>query len=208
MLKSTYTNHDECLKAILEICGLERFDLDPTYSKGNFYKSIPKPRICGDLDEECGVLPMDSRSTGLQDNSMGSIMFDPPFLATKGPSLGTTKGNLTVGRFKCYPDEKMLHQFYVDSLREFWRILKPNGFLIFKCQDKVSSGKQYFSHIYIHNWALLIGFYPKDLLIYIHPTRIISGKHSNQQHVRKFHSYYFIFQKMRPKVRPDDLVEV
>jgi len=52
-----------------------------------------------------------------------------------------------------YPTEIELHTFYINALKEFYRILDKNGILIFKCQDKVSSGKQYLSHVFIINEA-------------------------------------------------------
>lgn len=71
-------------------------------------------------------------------------MFDPPFLATTGPSLRKNDdSNIIAKRFGTYKNEIELHQMYFDSMKEFYRILKPGGILIVKCQDKVSSGKQY-----------------------------------------------------------------
>ena len=56
------------------------------------------------------------------------------------------------------------------------------------------------SHIYIHNMAVDIGFYPKDLFVLNAKNRVISGKHKNQQHARKFHSYFWVFEKGNNKV--------
>jgi len=134
-------------------------------------------------------LPLDNESIECQ-------MFDPPFLATTGKSLKTDEGNIINRRFGVYPSEKELHQFYVDSLLESHRILKKNGILIFKCQDKVSSGKQYMSHVFIMNEAIKIGFYPKDLFILLAKNRIVADwQLKNQKNARKFHSYFWVFEK-------------
>jgi len=129
-------------------------------------------------------------------------MFDPPFLATTGKSLKTDEGNIINRRFGVYPSEKELHQFYVDSLLESHRILKKNGILIFKCQDKVSGGKQYMSHVFIMNEAIKIGFYPKDLFILLAKNRIVADwQLKNQKNARKFHSYFWVFEKSNRQIQ-------
>lgn len=199
MIKSVSENQDEILSNILKLIGKERFTLDPCYGKGHFYKNIPEPEYKFDKNG-VNAPEGDSRSLPFSDNSINSIIFDPPFLATKGPSLEKESGNVINKQFSVYPTEKELHEFYYDSLLEFYRTLNKNGWLIIKCQDKVSSGKQYFSHIYIHNMALSLGFYPKDLFVYVKNNRIVANWQRNQQHARKFHSYFWIFQKVKPKV--------
>jgi len=150
-------------------------DCDPTYSVGNFYKNtnIPPPKYKFDINPQADeVIKGDSRHLPLEDSLLNCIMFDPPFLATTGKSLNQNDDNNIINkRFGVYPTEKELHQFYIDSLIEFNRILKDKGILIFKCQDKVSSGKQYMSHVFIMNEAIKLGFYPKDLFILLAKNR-------------------------------------
>ena len=81
-------------------------------------------------------------------------------------------------------------------LTEAYRVLKPDGILIFKCQDKVSSGKQYMSHVYIMNEAVRIGFYPKDLFVLLAKSRLVADwQKQKQAHARKWHAYFLVFQK-------------
>lgn len=124
-------------------------------------------------------------------------MFDPPFLATKGSSLSKNDDSNKINkRFGVYPNEQQLHQFYIDAIKEQYRILKENGILIFKCQDKISSSKQYMSHCFIYNEAIKIGFYPKDLFILLAKNRIVANwQAENQKNARKFHSYFWVFEK-------------
>jgi len=175
-------------------------ELDPTYSIGNFYKNnnIEDPIHKFDINPQReGVLCANSEDIPLDDSSVNSIMFDPPFLACSGKSLSDddAKSNIITKRFSSYYSEKLLHEYYSKSLKEFYRLSKDKGILIFKCQDKVSSGKQYFSHIQVYNEAIKIGWYAKDLFILLAKNRIISSKHKNQQHARKFHSYFWVFKK-------------
>ena len=180
-------------------------DCDPTYSKGNFYKNgkIKEPKYKFDINPQTeDTIKADARNLPLDDNSVNCIMFDPPFLATTGKSIKANDNNNFINkRFGVFPNEKELHQFYIDSMREFYRILKDDGILIFKCQDKISSSKQYLSHVFIINEAIKIGYYPKDMFILLAKTRIVADwQVKNQKNARKFHSYFLVFQKCNKKI--------
>lgn len=200
LIKSISYNEEEIITSILKLHCKTAIELDPTYSKGNFYKGIIEaPKHKFDLYPQVeGVIKANAEDLPIEDNYINTIMFDPPFLATKGKSLlCVNKDNNVINkRFGVYPDEKSLHRFYINALKEFYRILKINGILIFKCQDKVSSGKQYFSHYFIIQEAIKIGYYPKDMFILVAKNRIIADwQLRNQKNARKFHCYFLVFEK-------------
>lgn len=206
LIKSISYDQSEIIKWILQIHVPEhKIDLDPTYSIGNFYKEtgIKEPVYKFDINPQLDNVNFgDSRNLPLQDNSIECMIFDPPFLATTGKSLkeDDKPNNIINRRFGVYPSECKLHQFYIDSLKEAYRILKEGGILIFKCQDKVSSGKQYMSHVFIMNEAVKVGFYPKDLFILLAKNRLVANwQLKNQKNARKFHSYFWVLQKTQKK---------
>ena len=94
---------------------------------------------------------------------------------------------------------------YYNTLKELYRITEKDGLVVFKCQDTVSGGKNHFTHSMIMNMAMEIGFYPKDLFILVANLRINSfgTKWTKQEHARKYHSYFIILQKTKPKVKYD-----
>jgi len=181
-----------------------KIDCDPTYSTGAFYNGtgIEVPELRFDIKPQAeGVIQADARHLPLEDESFSCMMFDPPFLATTGKSLTEGQGNIINRRFGVFPDEQSLHRFYVEAMVEAHRVLKPQGILIFKCQDKVSSGKQYWSHCFIMNEAVKIGFYPKDLFILLAKNRLVADWQArNQQHARKFCSFFWTFQKSNKRI--------
>lgn len=201
MIKSISYDQGEIINWILQLHVPQGYiDCDPTYSKGNFYKKygVSEPKYKFDIEPEFDdVVQADARHLPLEDGSINCVMFDPPFLSTSGPSLkGDDDNNKINKRFGVYPTEQKLHQFYVDAMREFYRILNDKGILIFKCQDKVSSSKQFMSHCLIHNQAVKIGYYPKDLFILLAKNRIVANwQLKNQKNARKFHSYFWVFEK-------------
>jgi len=204
MIKSISYNEEEIIEWILQLHCKTTIELDPTYSKGNFYKgNIQKPKYKFDLYPQLqDVIKANAECLPLDDCSINTIMFDPPFLATKGKSLTIDNGSNKINkRFGVYPTEKELHLFYQNSLKEFYRILKKDGILIFKCQDKVSGGKQYFSHNFIINEAEKLGFYTKDLFILLAKQRLVADwQLKNQKNARKFHSYFIVLQKTNKKI--------
>ena len=201
LIKSISYDQGEIIKNIIQLHVPQGYiDCDPTYSKGNFYKNtgIREPKYKFDIEPQAkDIILANAENLPLENESINCIMFDPPHLATTGRSLKiNNESNKTAKRFGVYPTEQKLHQFYVDAMKEFYRILNDKGVLIFKIMDKVSSGKQYMTHIFVYNQAVEIGFYPKDLFILLAKNRIVADwQLRNQKHARKFHSYFWVFEK-------------
>lgn len=199
-VKSISYDQHQIIKWILKLHCETDIELDPTYSVGGFYKKgIRQPKFKFDVIlRKPGVIKAAAEALPVEDNLVSTMIFDPPFLATKGKSLDCpvhAGQNKTVRRFGWYPTEKELFLFYRDALVEFKRVLKPKGVLIFKCQDKVSSGKQYMSHNFIINCAENLGYYTKDMFILLAKNRMIPRWQTlNQKHARKFHSYFLVFE--------------
>lgn len=195
LVSSISYDQEEIIRNIMELFTGGKIDCDPTYSKGVFYKNIPEPRYKFDINPQAeGVVQADARDLPLKDGSVGSIMFDPPFLNQTGA------GSIMKERFGDYRTIPILWDFYRGALKEFQRILAPEGVLVFKCQDTVSSRKNWFSHCEVMNMAVLSGFYPKDLFILLAKHRIPQHNLKRQEHARKFHSYFWVFEKRESRV--------
>lgn len=179
-----------------------------TYGRGLFYKGtgLLEPEYRYDLYPKVdNVTKCDCREMPIESGALDCVMFDPPFLATSGKSLTSDDDNNRINKwYGVYRTEKDLHRFYVDSMAEAYRVLKKDGVLIFKCQDKAShggSGRQYMSHVYIHNEAVKIGFYPKDLFVLLANVRLVANwQAAAQKHARKYHCYFWVFQKRNWKI--------
>lgn len=170
----------------------EPFELDPTFSKGTIYKETEEPILKYDVNPvREDVLQADCRNLPLDDETIKSIMFDPPFIVA--PS---TKPGILRDRFSCYKNVTELWDFYVESLKEFYRILKQDGVIAFKCQDLVSGGVNYFSHCKIIYESQRIGFYVKDMFVLTRKNVLWSANMENQQHARKNHCYYLVLKKV------------
>lgn len=196
-IKSISFSNTEIIKNILDLhVPSHKIDLDPCYSTGVFYNSgfIPQPTLKYDIYPQAkGVKKADCRHLPLKDASLECIMFDPPFVVN-GEVKGEEASGVIARRFSFFNSSKEMTSFYKESLKEFYRLLKPKGILIFKCQDIVSGGVNYMPHCYIHNMAFKLGFYPKDLFILEARSRLINLD-KTQRHARKFHCYFWVFEK-------------
>lgn len=167
------------------------FDLDPCYSIGRFWKGLPEPRYKLDRYPQVeGLAQADAAYLPVASESVDSIMFDPPFVI--GPS---DKPGIIRDRFECFKNAKQLWHFYGLSLEQFYRVLKRGGLVAFKCQDIISGGKEYWSHIYIINKATEIGFRCVDLFVLGNKSVIWSPNMKHQQHARKNHCYFVVLRK-------------
>lgn len=169
------------------------FDVDPTYSTGRFWDGIPGPRHRFDINPQVeDVIEADARAIPLPDASVRSIMFDPPFVV--GGHNEGFKDGIIKKRFSFFRTMKELYSFYDAALAEFWRLLQKGGIVAFKCQDTVSGGKQFISHFEVMKQAERLGFYCKDLFVLGRTNVLWSPNMANQQHARKNHCYFIVFQ--------------
>lgn len=198
VIKNISFDENEILRSISVLHNNSQpFQLDPTYSTGQFYKSFPDPEIKYDLEPQTNDTSYsDCRKLPFDDGVIKSIIFDPPFVIGGTPNSGHKNGSQIISkRFSSFKTVDKMVNLYEQSLIEFKRILAPGGLLLFKNQDQVSSGHQIFSHCIIYNMAIELGLIPIDLFILLAKSRIIGGRHKRQMHARKYNSYWWVIRK-------------
>jgi tRNA G10 N-methylase Trm11 len=205
-IKSISFKEQEIQENILKLYSdIDFYELDPCYSKGVFYKKIKEPTYKFDINPVTeDTKKADVRKLPLENNSVRTIMFDPPFVIGIPNSSKDTKGsNRTFNRFSGFFSKDEQSKFYYESLKELYRVLIDGGIIAFKCQDTVSSGKQYLVHAEIISMAQELGFYVKDIFILLSKHRMNSGKWKVQRHSRKYHCYYLVLQKKEVSIPPN-----
>jgi hypothetical protein len=189
----------DILRGILGLQGVESFDCDLSYGNGRFYKDIPKPKHRFDIDPDMDAVTCDSGSTPLNDSSISSAVFDPPFLTYVRAGRSGNGGMVMARRFGGYWKYSELKEHYIRTLKESSRILNHKGVLVFKCQDIIHNHKMHATHVNVINWAQDFGFRLKDLYILPAkhrmnvPQKACSAKRQ-QKHARIYHSYFLVLE--------------
>ena len=192
LVKSVSDNQDEILKGILKLYIKKgRFDCDLTFSKGVFYKNIPKPQYIFDKYPLSNVQSLDV-AFKLEDGSFDSIVLDLPFLVKDGKGADTS---IVCQRFNHYRTIEELYQTNESMMKLAFRLLSSKGLLIMKTMDVNANGKQYWIGNYVQNIAREIGFELVDTFILLSRTKILATKGTQQHCARKWHSYFFVFRK-------------
>jgi hypothetical protein len=121
VIKSISFNQEEIIKWIMKLYSPDGFDLDPTYSKGVFYRNIIPPKMKYDIAPIIdGVKQSDCRKLPLNKNSVKSIMFDPPFtVGVPKESIKTKGSSLIAKRFSSFYTVPEMYSMYYDSLKNF-----------------------------------------------------------------------------------------
>lgn len=190
---SIFDSDGEILTAIDNIFLKNKwYDLDCTYSKGVFYYDIKQPKIKSDLYPQYeDVIESDcTKLDFIENNTLNSIVYDPPFLFRNRKSINSDKISKRFTYFKSYED---LQDMYKKSMDCIYSKLKKGGYLLFKCQD-MTDGKFYCTHNFIINYAEIIGFELKDIIIKKAKSKL--QKDAKQQNcVAKIHSYWLVLKK-------------
>lgn len=195
---SFFNNEQDCINSILQIHNNGNdIELDPMFNKGMFYKNtLNKPKLRFDINatkNNYDAQDGDATNLPLADNSIKSMILDPPFMFG---THGQTKNNVINKRYTMFDNFTELENCYKSIIKEAYRVLEKNGLLIFKCQDYTDS-KTTMTHCLVWQWATEQGFYAKDLAILNLPkSKIYNGK-LNQKHLRKTHCYFFVFIKKK-----------
>ncbi len=198
---------------------------DVTFGKGTFWKKVPASDytlLASDATAKVksGEFPftkirggVDLRKLPYENESLDAVVIDPPYMeGLYRKASDHLAGGGTHGAFRdAYSNGKETNggpkwhdavtDMYLRGGAEAYRVLRPEGTLIVKCQDEVSANLQRLTHVEIISAYEDLGFYTKDLFILVRPNRPGVSRLKQQAHARKNHSYFLVFKKTRSRVR-------
>lgn len=184
---------------------------DVTYGKGVFWRNVPQGVYHLKVtDIAAGI---DCRKLPYEDKSLDCVVLDPPYMEgfyrTSADQKAGSGSHISFREAYSNGDEKNEDQIHTGTKKwhaavtdmyfraglEAYRVLKDKGIFIVKCQDEVSAGKQWLTHVEIITKFESYGFYTKDLFILIRPNKPNVSRLKKQTHARKNHSYFLVFIK-------------
>lgn len=197
VVRSVYFDQTEILRGIMKLHCPDGFDCDMTYGTGQFWKALPPPRLKFDISPQVlGVRKACSTDLPIEAGSLGSVVFDPPFL-TYVRAGRTGNGSMIMAKaFSGYWRYDELEEHYQHSISEAYRVLRPGGVMVFKCQDIIHNHAMHCTHARVIQMAELEGFRLKDLFVLPAKHRLPSpNRNGAQKHARIFHSYFLVLVK-------------
>lgn len=193
IIKSVSSSQDEILYNILKLyIKTDRYDCDFTYSVGNFYKHIPPPALKFDkYPQVVGVRPLEEAEF-IPKCSLNSVVVDLPFIVKKHTHV-SSKSKI-IKRFQCFDTKEELYYANEYMLKLAHNVLCKKGILVFKTMDVCAPDGQVWVSDFVYQRASQLGYKLLDKFILTYPTRYIYYK-GVQRHARKYHSYFFVFEK-------------
>lgn len=199
VVRSTSSDQQEILSAIRELhIEADAFCVDVTYGNGSFWRGrSDTPRHRFDIDPQVGgVTQACSMDLPLGDSTVGSVVFDPPFLTYVRAGREGNGKMVMASRFGGYWRYDELAAHYKGTIAEAARVLRHKGVLVVKCQDIIHNHKMHATHINVVVWAEACGFRLKDLFVLGGGGRLPSpNRAGKQRHARISHSYFLVLKK-------------
>jgi len=160
--------------------------LDPTYGiHGGFWK-VWRPD---------GLVTHDIKLDGVNflhlpypDATFDTVTFDPPYKLSGTPASAGFDTRYGVDRYKRWQDRI---QLMVRGLTECFRVLKPGGHLLAKCQDQVCSGAKRWQTDILTARAAELGHCKIDRFDFLRPPR----PQRSQVHAHSNYSTLLVFRK-------------
>lgn len=131
----------------------------------------------------------------LRAGSIGSLVFDPPFLTyVKNGREHKAGGVAMTKRFGGYYSYSELEDHYHETISEAARVLRPSGRMVVKCQDIVHNHRLHPTHQRVLEMARMEGFRLLDLFVLVARSRMPGPQAGQQRHARIWHSYFLVFE--------------
>jgi tRNA G10 N-methylase Trm11 len=172
---------------------------DVTYGKGVFWRQVDLAQY--DLCPSDITDGVDCRALPYADESFDAIVFDPPYMHTPGGTAHNGHQNFEQyysNNGSASPGKKYheaVLDLYFRSAAEAYRVLRPGGVFIVKCQDEVCANQQRLTHVEIINELATLGFIVEDLFVVVRKNKPGVSRLLRQVHARKNHSYFLVFRK-------------
>lgn len=189
---TAWPSNADLIESIAQLGYLKRSDhiLDPTYGAGVWWKKWQPDRLTRGLG--------DFRFMPYRSAVFDAVAFDPPYVCAGGRTSTTVHAFMDRYGMTGAPTTTRGVQANINAgLGESYRVVRPGGIVLVKCQDYISSSKLWLGTHYTLSRALDLGFFVVDRLEHVGNPRPQPHRDGPQQHARRNLSTLFVLR--RPK---------
>lgn len=166
-------------------------ECDLTFSTGKIWQGLHRPEYCFDLYPQLPfVKPLDEAC--LYEQKFYSCLFDLPFII----NTSNKDSFIVLNRFGAFQSENELYETNSNMLALAYKLLKFKGICICKTQDTCHKGKQIWTHNFIINEAIRLGFAVEDIFISLRKNMLVK-QNLKSNHARKQHCYFIVLRKIK-----------
>lgn len=198
---SSATDNAEMMRRIIALYGRPGMTiLDPMTGPGVFWKAVDTEAYDLHRTDIAGGGP-DARSLPWGDCTVHMVVLDPPYRYVEDRT--TSEGlrmaendiyNLASLRSAPLKGHDAVMALYRESMMEAVRVLKHGGYLVVKCQDTITDGRQQWVHVDLMKDAPSLGVEVIDLAV-VTPSQVPPTRWKTQRTLRKAHSYFIVYRK-------------
>lgn len=167
--------------------------VDVTWGKGAFWRSNRKDVIGLDAYSDKPQIRAEWTHLPFRDASIGTLVFDPPFLPPPGPNSNWLARGYGAGT-AVWENKKGFSQEWLDGFfTEASRVLSPRGLLITKTGDMIHWHKAYWLTLQAWQSATDVGFKLYDWVVAHRAAPLSDPRWKNAFHTRKHHAHYMVY---------------
>lgn len=177
--------------------------LDPTYGRGKWWTDYQPDELVWHTDRHPDGTPtgFDFRDIPHPDATFDTVAWDPPYVPPGGRSTSTVPDfHDRFGLADTPGSPEAQHAYNMDGAREAARVLRPGGYLLWKCMDYVHWMRYYPVTAWVERDAAGLGLETADKFVHLsgtgpQPLLNRDGTARVQRHSRRNWSMLIVFRK-------------
>ena len=175
--------------------------LDPTYGRGGWWRLWRPQQLVAETHKD----GWDFRAMWYGDEAFDAVAFDPPYVSGGGVNTGIpamhdaydmnhfTGTKTSMSSQECQDNIDL-------GMAECFRVVKPGGIVLVKCQSYVNAGKLFPGLFNTYNAAIALGYKVEDHLNFLGGARPQPLDRA-QKHSRRNQSDLLVLRRPKRKAR-------
>lgn len=175
--------------------------MDVTFGRGTWWHWRRPEMQMRFIAHDLKVNGVDFRWLPESDESVDVVAYDPPYVSQGGRSTSTIpERNDRYGLDSQYESPESLQRYINDGLSECVRVLRPQGLVLAKTMNYISSGKLWLGEHHTITHGLSLGLVVEDIAVHLGDPGP-QPKRDVQKHLRSNSSRLVVFRKLGRRLK-------